>query len=101
MGIASGPAFVGTIRSADRWIWTALGHTTNLASRLESLTRSLDASIVIDGATRLGAGPFAAGFERHEGVPIRGLSHPATVHALPLGYRVGAASVRPLVPSGG
>src|SRR5207253_3078488 len=33
IGIASGPAFVGNVRSADRLFWTALGNTTNLAAR--------------------------------------------------------------------
>jgi class 3 adenylate cyclase len=36
-------------------IWSAIGNTTNLAARLQQRTRELDASIVIDGATRSGA----------------------------------------------
>ncbi len=35
VGIATGEAFVGNIRAADRMIWTALGNTTNLAARLQ------------------------------------------------------------------
>jgi class 3 adenylate cyclase len=30
VGIATGPAYVGSIRAADRWIWSAVGNTTNL-----------------------------------------------------------------------
>ena len=30
VGIATGLAFVGNIRAADRFIWTAIGNTTNL-----------------------------------------------------------------------
>ena len=35
VGIASGHAFVGNIRAADRFIWTVIGDTTNLAARLQ------------------------------------------------------------------
>ena len=38
VGVATGEAFVGSIRSTDRLIWSAVGSTTNLASRLQSLT---------------------------------------------------------------
>ncbi|MCI0546153.1 MAG: adenylate/guanylate cyclase domain-containing protein, partial [Candidatus Rokubacteria bacterium] len=43
VGVATGSAFVGTIQAVDRLIWTALGNTTNLAARLQGLTRELDA----------------------------------------------------------
>ncbi len=39
VGIATGLAFVGNIRAADRWIWSAIGNTTNLAARLEANDR--------------------------------------------------------------
>jgi adenylate cyclase len=68
----------------DRLIWTALGNTTNLAARLQTLTRDLDASIVIDLATWRGAGEAAAAFERREAVPIRGRSHTEDLYVLPL-----------------
>ncbi len=74
-GIATGAAFVGNIQSADRLIWTALGNTTNLAARLQKLTRDLDAAMVIDLATWRAAGDSAADFERREAVPIRGRQH--------------------------
>src|SRR5262249_45212883 len=32
VGIATGPAFVGSIRSADRFIWTVIGNPVNLAA---------------------------------------------------------------------
>jgi adenylate cyclase len=81
IGIATGPAFVGSIRSADRLIWSALGNTTNLASRLQSLTRELDCAVVIDAPTHARAGPIASDFEAHAGVQIRGLTEPRDVFA--------------------
>jgi class 3 adenylate cyclase len=81
IGIATGSAFVGSIRSADRLIWSALGNTTNLASRLQGLTRDLDAAIVIDAVTHARAGPIASDFEAHPRVQIRGLAEPHDLFA--------------------
>ena len=59
---------MGSIRAADRVIYSALGNTTNLASRLQGLTRELDASVVI---------------EPHPDMHIRGLSEQHDIFAKP------------------
>jgi class 3 adenylate cyclase len=84
VGIATGKAFVGTIQSVDRLIWTAIGNTPNLGARLQSLSRELNAAIVIDAATWMAAGALAADFERHAHTPIRGRRQTEDVYALPL-----------------
>jgi class 3 adenylate cyclase len=84
IGIATGPAFVGNIQSADRLIWSAIGNTTNLAARLQALTRDLEASIAIDSSTRERAGYVCADFEEHSEIPIRGRSDRRQVFTLPL-----------------
>jgi len=71
-------------------IWTVIGDTTNLAARLQALTRELDASIAIDEPTRLGAGYVCADFVPHREVPVRGRSQRVDVFALPL-VRLAAA----------
>jgi class 3 adenylate cyclase len=83
VGIATGAAMVGSIRSADRWIWSAIGNTTNLAARLQTLTREIDATIAIDEATHAAAGYVCSDFVRHAAVVIRGRSGRHTVFALP------------------
>jgi class 3 adenylate cyclase len=83
VGIATGAAMVGSIRSADRWIWSAIGNTTNLAARLQTLTRELDAAIAVDEATHRAAGYVCADFARHEAMAIRGRSGRRDVFALP------------------
>ena len=82
VGIATGQAFVGNIRAVDRLIWSAIGNTTNLAARLQSLTRELDAVIVIDAATAAEAATELEGFAAHEEVTIRGRSEPVDLFAL-------------------
>ena len=82
VGIATGPAFVGNIQAADRMIWSAIGNTTNLAARLQAMTRDLDASVVIDPATHAALGGEGRGFRRIEQIAIRGRSERLDVFAL-------------------
>lgn len=77
--VAIVPAFVGSIQAADRMIWSALGNTTNLAARLQALTRELDVAAVIDEATWREAGPRKSSFERRAALRIRGLDEPRDV----------------------
>ena len=83
IGIASGTAYIGNIRFSDRLLWTVLGNTTNLAARLQGLTRGLGAAMIIDLATWRGAGNAAEGFRLRADVPIRGRSQREDLHLLP------------------
>lgn len=79
VGVATGPAFVGDIQAVDRRIWAALGSTTNLAARLQVLSRDLEADIVLDARTRARADEVAAGFEMRRSIEIRGFAEPVDV----------------------
>ena len=85
VGVASGQAFVGNVRTKDRFVYTAVGDVVNLASRLERLTRDLHAAVAIDARTHRTAGDSAAAFRLHEQVPIRGRAEPVDVYSLPIG----------------
>jgi adenylate cyclase len=85
VGVATGPAFVGSIRSTDRLIWSAVGSTTNLAARLQAMTRELGASIALDETTHERAGYVGERFVCHKGLKIRGRTGRFDVFALPLG----------------
>jgi class 3 adenylate cyclase len=84
VGIATGMAFVGNIQAVDRLIWSAIGNTTNLAARLQSLTRDLNAALVIDVRTWERAQPAAADFVKQTEVPIRGRRMAQDLYALPI-----------------
>ena len=85
VGVATGRAFVGNVRAVDRLIWTAIGNTTNLASRLQELTRELDAAVVIDEPTYNAARAPAESFVRVDARRIRGRRSPENLYFLPLG----------------
>jgi class 3 adenylate cyclase len=84
VGIATGIAFVGNIEAVDRTIWSAIGSTTNLAARLQVLTREKGASVLIDATTHQRAGAPARDFVRHADVVIRGRKEVETLYGLPL-----------------
>ena len=84
VGVATGEAFVGNIQAADRLIWSAIGNTTNLAARLQAMTRALDAAMVIDAVTFGRAGEAASGFRKHEAAKIAGRRKTEDIYALPL-----------------
>jgi adenylate cyclase len=51
LGIASGPAVAGSIGTSDQVKVTVFGPVVNLASRLEGLTKQLEARILVDETT--------------------------------------------------
>ncbi|KEF40881.1 MAG: family 3 adenylate cyclase [Cyanobium sp. CACIAM 14] len=51
VGLASGQVMVGQIGSPRRMEFTVIGDTVNLAARLESVTRQVEAAVVFDAAT--------------------------------------------------
>ncbi|MDG2306843.1 MAG: adenylate/guanylate cyclase domain-containing protein [Candidatus Binatia bacterium] len=84
VGIATGRVFIGNVETKERLIYTAIGDTVNVASRLQDQTRDLEAAVAIDGPTFDDAGDATTGFEPRGEVPIRGRKEQVSVYALPL-----------------
>jgi len=84
VGIATGPAFVGDVQAVDRRIWGCLGNTTNLAARLQALSRELEAAIVVDATTHARGGPLAQAMRRVPRVAVGGRSEEVDVYVQPL-----------------
>jgi adenylate cyclase len=82
VGIHFGPVIVGKVGPSDDLRFGLVGDTVNIASRLESQTKLLQAPIVISGAVAAhldsDSGDFALGEEQR--VELRGISEPFPVH---------------------
>ena len=52
IGIHTGTVLAGNIGSADRLSYALVGDSVNLASRLQGLTKELQADVLVSGATR-------------------------------------------------
>jgi adenylate cyclase len=80
IGINSGPCSVGNMGSAQRVAYSALGDTVNLASRLESLTRSYGVHIIVGEETASQAPEMA--LLEIDRVQVKGRSRPLAIYTL-------------------
>lgn len=80
IGINSGRASVGNMGSRQRFAYSALGDTVNLASRLEGQTKGYGISVMISESTREQAQDFAA--IEIDLLTVKGRAEPERVFAL-------------------
>lgn len=81
IGICSGPVMSGNVGSARRLEYTAVGDTTNTASRLEAMTKEAGVPVLISDATRAGLGA-AEDLVAVGSLNVRGRSEPLTAWTL-------------------
>jgi adenylate cyclase len=81
IGINSGPAIVGNLGSSQRFEYTAIGTTVNVAQRLEAATKDLGVGILVSESTYADVKPSFR-FDRKSPVQVRGISDPMVTYSV-------------------
>ncbi len=82
IGIQSGPVLAGNLGGLSRYEFTMIGSTVNIASRLQFLSKELEAEIVVGGSVDLDP-ERKAQFKGPVMRPIRGKSDEEEIYYLP------------------
>ena len=82
IGLSSGPVMSGNVGSERRMEYTAVGDTTNIASRLEGMTKGSGHQLFVADATRSLLQRESPGLERYGELPVRGRQGLLTIWVL-------------------
>lgn len=96
IGIHAGPAIVGSMGYGAVMHVTAIGDTVNVASRLETAAKDLDAAIVVSETVAALSGIDLDRFEARE-IDIRGSARALAVRVMPQGTALSFERAEPTV----
>ena len=82
IGVASGPVMSGNVGSERRMEYAAVGDTTNIASRLQSLTKEAESMVLIADSTRAALTGPVDDLTAVGALDVRGRQVPASVWTL-------------------
>jgi adenylate cyclase len=82
IGIHAGSAAVGSVGYRDTRTFSAVGDTVNTASRLQDLTKTYSARLVVSERLAQEAGLPTATLQCHE-ISVRGRTTPMRIYAIP------------------
>jgi adenylate cyclase len=80
IGLNSGPVMSGLVGSERRVEYAAVGDATNVAARLQALSRELPGRLFVSGTTYAALGKATDGLRRHGEVELRGRAGTVTVY---------------------